>query len=64
MTLFQREPARVIGGIAALLVICAAQLLDQGLVVSDGAKNVLHFVIVAVPLISAEIIRSFVTPVR
>lgn len=61
-TLFAREPARVIGGLAAIVVLIATQLLSQGLVTSDGGTNVLHFVIVVVPLAAAEIIRSFVSP--
>jgi hypothetical protein len=56
------EPAIFIGAIASILVAVAQQVLESGIVTSDGVLNVLAVVISIVPLIAAAIIRQFVSP--
>jgi len=60
--LFATEPAVVIGAVASIIVLVAQQLLDSGIVTSDGSVKWLNFVVAVVPLIAGILTRTQVTP--
>lgn len=62
ITLWNKEPAVVIGVVLSIVVLVAQQLLASGLVSSTGNVNILNFVIGVVPLIAGVLTRSQVTP--
>ena len=62
MNLFKTEPAVVIGGIAAIIVLVAQQALQNGIISSDGSVKIANFVVSLTPLLAAAVIRFFVSP--
>jgi len=56
------EPALIIGTVFSIILLVAQQVLDSGIVTNTGAIEVLGLVISIVPLLSAAIIRLFVSP--
>lgn len=61
-SLFATEPAVVIGAVASIIVLLAQQLLEQGIVTSDGGVKWLNLVVAVVPLIAGILTRTKVTP--
>lgn len=60
--LLATEPAVVIGLVSSIVVIVAQQLLDSGIVTSDGGIKWLNFIVALVPLIAGLLTRTQVTP--
>lgn len=57
-----REPAVIIGIIASIVVLVAQQALAAQIITSDGAIKWANFIISLTPLLSAAVIRFFVSP--
>ena len=57
-----KEPAVIIGFVFSVILLLAQQALDSGIVTSAGGVELLGLVISIVPLISATVIRFFVSP--
>ncbi len=62
MSIFNKEPAVVLGLIASIIVLIAQQILTSGIVTNASGVNVLNLVISVVPLIASIITRQFVSP--
>ena len=62
MTLWQKEPAVVIGVVLSIIALVAQQILSSGIVTSTGSVNLLNLIIGIVPLISGILTRTQVQP--
>ncbi len=57
-----REPALIIGTIAAIIVLVAQQALAAQVISSDGAIKWANLIVSLTPLLAALVIRFFVSP--
>lgn len=57
------EPARIVGILTAILVAVIQTLVGQGVLTSDVGTTLVNVVTIFLPMIAAEVIRHYVTPV-
>lgn len=62
--LWTNEPVAVIAGIVFVVTTIATQLLDNGVVSSDGGKNALHAIVGIAIALGAYLARRNVTPAQ
>lgn len=60
MGLFNREPAAILGIIAACVVAVIQTLAGQGVITNETSTTVQNLIVVAVPLIAAILTRFIV----
>lgn len=62
ISLWNKEPAVIIGFVVSVIVLVAQQAISQGIVSSAGAVSWTNLIISVAPLIGALLTRGQVTP--